>query len=204
MCCQSMFRSIQSSSRSMFAVYSIRSLASVYSEITELPSTKFPLSVFHAYWGNVEPLQLTGSILSSSLRNDSTYLGVLSWESLLLLWNDRLQKYITDCILKCRIRTILVNHKQSSTTPFHLEYDDQSSCLLLLIILSSTHPSLLALLDNSLYCHVPQHSHPLLASLLPTLLEVSTRMDKKKQKVRESEENQTDEVVNISGIQQEE
>ena len=121
-----------------------------------------------------------------------------NWENLLELWNDRIQKYRTlfDSI-PTRFRTINVNHTQTSSFPFPLHPQDQSACLLLLITLTFNHPSLLNLLDNTLYCHMPRTLHPALTALLPLLLDVSTRMETKTQLKHESEENQVDELGSV-------
>ena len=44
---------------------------------------------------------------------------------------------------------------------------------------------------------MPHKSHPALTSLLPLLLDISTRMESKTQHKRESEENQLDEQTNL-------
>lgn len=120
-----------------------------------------------------------------------------NWTNLLELWNDRIQKYARFRVFLTRFRTINVNHTQTSTPPFPLPCQDQSACLLLLITLTFNHPSLLNLLDNTLSFHMPHKSHPALTSLLPLLLDISTRMESKTQHKRESEENQLDEQTNL-------
>ena len=121
-----------------------------------------------------------------------------NWTNLLELWNDRIQKYARFRVFSLtRFRTINVNHTQTSTPPFPLPCQDQSACLLLLITLTFNHPSLLNLLDNTLSFHMPHKPHPALTSLLPLLLDISTRMESKTQHKRESEENQLDEQTNL-------
>lgn len=122
-----------------------------------------------------------------------------NWENLLELWNDRIQKSANSLSRSChRFRTINVNHTQTSTPPFPLPCQDQSACVLLLITLTFNHPSLLSLLDNTLSSHAPRAPHPALSSLLPLLLDVSTRMESRTQQKLESEENQLDEQSSLA------